>query len=50
MIQDASGWYTGVTKKDGRGRQVEGGSEWGTHVFSWQIFMDVWQNLCNTVK
>ena len=25
MIQDARGWYTGMTKRDGMGREVRGG-------------------------
>ena len=35
MIQDARGWYTGMTQRDGLGREVEGGFRIGnmcTHV------------------
>ena len=32
-----------------RGRW-EGGSGWGTHVHSWWILVDVWQNQNNIVK
>ena len=28
----------------------EGGSEWGTRVYLWQIHVDVWQNQYNIVK
>ena len=28
----------------------EGGSGWGTHVYLWQIHVDVWQNQHNIVK
>ena len=32
------------------GREVGGGSGWGTHVYPWQIHVDVWQNQYNIVK
>ena len=32
------------------GREVGGGSGWGTHVHPWQIQVNVWQNQCNVVK
>ena len=32
------------------GGRREGGSGWGTHVYLWQIHVDVWQNQCNIVK
>ena len=35
---DPEGWY-----EEGGGRR-EGGSGWGTHVYLWQIHVDVWQN------
>ena len=28
----------------------EEGSEWGTHVYLWQIHFDIWQNQYNIVK
>ena len=28
----------------------EGGSEWGTHVYLWRIYFDIWQNQYNIVK
>ena len=31
------------------GREVGGGSGWGTHVHPWQIQVNVWQNQCNVV-
>ena len=32
MIQDAWGWCTGMTQRDGMGREEEQGSGWGTRV------------------
>ena len=37
-------WCTGMTQRDGMGREVGGGSGWGTRVHPWQIHVDVWQN------
>ena len=48
MILDAWGWCTGMTQRDGMGR--EEGSEWGTHVYLWWIHFDIWQNQYNIVK
>jgi len=39
---DPEGWY-----REGGGR---GGSGWGTHVYPWQMHVDVWQNQYNIVK
>ena len=47
-ILDAWGWCTGMTQRDGMGR--EEGSGWGTHVYLWQIHFDIWQNQYNIVK
>jgi len=33
-----------------RGGRREGGSGWGTHVYLWQIHVDIWQNQYNIVK
>ena len=33
-----------------RGGTRERGSGWGTHVYLWQIHVDVWQNQYNIVK
>ena len=41
---------TGMTQRDGMGREVGGGSGLGTHVHLWQIHVDVWQNQYNIVK
>ena len=49
-VQDAWGWCTGLTQRDGTGREVGGASGWGTHVYPWQIHVDVWQNQYNIVK
>ena len=48
MILDAWGWCTGMTQRDGTGR--EEGSGWGTRVYLWQIHVDIWQNQYNIVK
>ena len=32
------------------GGRREEGSEWGTHVYLWQIHFDIWQNQYNVVK
>ena len=50
MIQDARGWCTGKTQREGIGREVAGGSGWGTHVHPWWIHVNVWQNQYNIVK
>ena len=50
MIQDAWGWCTGMTQRDGTGREVGGGSGWGTRVYPWRIHVDVWQNQYDIVK
>ena len=40
---NARGWCTGMTQRDGMGREVGGGSGWGTHVNPWLIQVIVWQ-------
>ena len=47
MIQGAQGWCTGMTQRDGMGRELGGGSGWGAHVHPWQIHVNVWQT--NTI-
>ena len=37
MRQGAQGWCTGMTQRDGMGREVEGGSGWGAQVHPWLI-------------
>ena len=32
------------------GGRREEGSGWGTHVYLWQILVDIWQNQYNIVK
>ena len=34
MIQDAGGWCTGMTQKDGMGREVGGEVQDGEHIYS----------------
>ena len=41
--QGAQGHCAGMTMRDGVGREVEGGSYWGTHVHLWLIHVSVWQ-------
>ena len=48
QVQEAWGWCTGMTQRDGMGR--EEGSGWGTHVYLWQIHFDICQNQYNIVK
>ena len=43
MIQGAPLWCTGITQRDGMGREVEGGSGCGTHVHPCRIQVNVWQ-------
>ena len=43
MRQGAQGWCTGMTLRDGMGREVGGGSGLGTHVHVWLIHVNVWQ-------
>ena len=38
-MQDVQGQCTGMTQRDGMGREVEG----GTHVCLWLIHVNVWQ-------
>ena len=33
-----------MTLRDGMGREMGGGSGWGTHVYPWLIHVNVWQN------
>ena len=35
------------TQRDGMGREVGGGSGWGTRGYLWWIHVDVWQNQYN---
>ena len=41
MNQDVRGWCTGMTQRDGMGREAERGSGWGTRVHPWWIHVDV---------
>ena len=53
MRQGAQGWCTGMTLRDGMGREVGGGSGWGTHVHPWLIHVNVWQKppqYCNVIS
>ena len=47
MRQGAQGQGAGITLRDGMGREVGRGSGWGTHVHSWRIQVNVWQNHYN---
>ena len=37
------GWCTGMNQRDGMGREVGGGSGWGTQVNPWLIHVNIWQ-------
>ena len=41
MIQRACGWCTGMTQRDGMGKEVGGGLGWETHVHPWWIKVNV---------
>ena len=40
---NAQGWCTGMTQRDGMGREAGGGIGMGTHVNPWPIHVNVWQ-------
>ena len=42
------GFISGTTQRDGMGTEER--SEWGTHVYLWQIHFDILQNQYNIVK
>ena len=48
-IQDPWGWCTGMTLRDGTGREVGGGFRMGNMICPWWIHVDVWQNQYNIV-
>ena len=39
----AQGWYTGMSQRDGMGREVGGGIGMGNFVHPWLIHVNVWQ-------
>ena len=41
MKQGAQGWCTGITQRDGMGREVEGGSGWD-HMYTYGCFMSMY--------
>ena len=43
MRQDAQGWCTAMTLRDGMGTEMGGDSGWGTHIHPWLIHVNVWQ-------
>ena len=49
-ILDAWGWCTGMTQRDGMGREDGGGFRMGNTCIPWWIHVDVWQNQYNIVK
>ena len=48
MIQDAQGWCTGMTQRDGMGRQVGGGLQDGEHMNTHGGFMSMYDKT-NTI-
>ena len=42
MIQDAQGWCTGVTQRDGMGREVGGEVQDGEHMYTHGGFMSMY--------
>ena len=49
-MQDAWGWCTGMTQRDGMGREVGGSFRMVNQVHPWQIHVNVFQNHYNIVK
>ena len=43
MRQGTRGWCTGMTLREGMGREVGGRVRMGTHVHPWLIHVNVWQ-------
>jgi len=50
MILYAWGWCTGMTQRDGMGREEGEGLRMGNTVYLWWVHVDIWQNQYNTVK
>ena len=50
MRRGAQGWCTGMTLRDGMGREEGGGLRMGTHVHPWLIHVSLKQNHYNIVK
>ena len=50
MRQGAQGWGTGMTQRDGMGRELVGGFQMGNTVHPWLIHVNVLQNHYNIVK
>ena len=50
MILDAWGWSTGMTQRDGKGREEGGGFRMGNTCIPVADYADVWQNQYNIVK
>jgi len=42
MIQDAWVWCTGITQRDGMGREVGGGTQDGEHMYTCGRFMSMY--------
>ena len=42
MIQDARGWCTGMTQRDGMGREVGGGVQDGEHMYTRSGFVSTY--------
>ena len=43
LVHWDEGWRDSI-QRDGMGREVGGGLGWGTHVYPWQIQVNVWPN------
>ena len=42
MILDAQGWCTGITQRDGIGKEVGGGVQDGEHMYTWGGVMSMY--------
>ena len=50
MRQGAQGWCTGMTQRDGMGKEVRAGFRMGDTCTPWLIHVNVWQKPLNIVK
>ena len=53
MIQGAQGWCTGMTQRDGMGREVGGGVQDGEHMYTRGRFMSMYgktNTICKVIS
>ena len=49
-LQDACGWCTGMTQRDGMGKEVGGGVQDGVHVYTHGGFMSMCGRINTTLQ